>query len=350
MKEKNEGKKWGLRGMICGTIALTLFIAGCGGGSSTTSTAVSLGAINKVGATAIPNTNATSKPMLSRNFIEEGIGLLFSHNIANAAHTECQNNASPIVEAIEGGEIEIDEAIVILAQVEADLAGDVANDPKAGPFALDLLDNNPDAGESVTMTVPEGNYEKLKTDFKRIDDDGASGIPPAIRNKLLDDATERRASVWIKGDVAVGGVCTPFTFVTDHRWKLTIPFVKAFTDAGNGIDLIVLFRLVDALKDAIAKTSGADATTLVAEVGAGTVDPMGAAFLDGRTKDPDHGTTLAEAWASEIPLNTDVFAQNKDAVTLDDSTDSGSSMVDDSANRISGDDNPSASDLAESVT
>ncbi len=332
-----------------GTMILTLLLAGCGGSDSNSTTAASLGTVSKVGVTAIPNTNATTKPAFSGRFIEKGVKLLFNRGVANAAHTECQNNASPIIAAIAGGEIEIDEAIVILDQVEADLQGDSANDVKTGPFALDLLDNNPDAGETITMTLAAGNYEKLKTDFKRIgDNDPNSNIPAAITTKLLNSANERRPSVWIKGDLDVDGVCTPFTFVTDHRWKVTIPFVKSFADAGNGVDLIVLFRLVNALTDALTKNT-ANADALVLEVGAGTVDPMGAEFLDGRTKDPDHGTTLAEAWAAEIPLNMDVFAQDKDVVSIDDSTPTGTSLIDDSANRISGDDNPSADDLAETL-
>ncbi len=337
--------KKGFNLSACGTIVLALFLVGCGD-SSTSSTAVNLGAINKIGVTAIPNQNAT-KPTIARNFIEKGISILFNQNIANAAHVECQNNNSSIVATIIGGEIEIDEAIVILDQVEADQQGDAVNDIEVGPFALDLLDKDPDAGETVTMTLPAGNYEKLKTDFKRIDDDDPnSKIPAPITTKLLKSEDKRRPSVWIKGDLDVNGTCTPFTFVTDHRWKLTIPFVKSFTGAGNGVDLIVLFRLVDALNDALTKNSE-NATTLVSEVGATTPDFMGAVFLDGRTKDPGHGTPLAEAWAAQIPLNMDVFAQNKDAVSLDDSTTTGASLVDDSATRISGDDNPSASDLPE---
>ncbi len=335
--------KKGLNLPSCGIIVLTMFLAGCGDSSSTP--AANLGAINKIGVTAIPNSNATAKPVLARNFIEKGMNLLFNQNVANAAGGTCSITA-PIVETIPGGTIEIDEAIVILDQVEAEQQNEAENGPKVGPFALDLLDNNPDAGETISMDLPAGNYKELKTDFKRIDDNPNNTIPLAITTKLTGEL-KRRPSVWIKGFLSDGtnvSSCKEFIFVTDHRWRIRVPFVNSFTDAGNGVDLVVVFRLVDALKDALTKNT-ADVTGLSAEVGAGTVDPMaaeaGVDFLDGRTKDKDHGTALAEAWAAELPLNMDVFAQNRD----DNPNVDGTTLVDDSAARISGDDNPSASDL-----
>jgi len=330
----------------CGTIVLGLFLVGCGSSGSSSTPGVGLGAINEIGVTAIPNTNATAKPMLSRNFIEKGISGLFNLSVANAAVDTCGANISPIIETIPGGAIEIDEAILILDQVEADQQGESVNDIEVGPFALDLLDNDPDAGETISMTLPAGNYEKLKFDFKRIDDN-LTAIPTNIQTKLFDGTKERRPSVWIKGHLLDGTTCTKFTFVTDHRWKVTIPFVKSFTGSGGSVDLVVVFGIVDALKAAL--TNGKTVTDLVAELGVGKsgINPtkqniMGPEFLDGRTKDDkNHGTPLALAWTNQLPLNIDVFAQNRD----DNPNADGTTLVEDSATRISGDDNPSASDL-----
>jgi len=337
-----------------GLTALGVAMVACGSSGGNGTPTLGVTSISKMGVTAIPNANATAKPSFAKAAFDKGSDFLFGEKFAFAAHTPCSANTAPITADIPGGEIEIHEAIVILDEVEADLQGSSSSSPKMGPFALDLLDNDPDAGEIISLNLPAGNYEKFKTTFKRVDDDLNNNIPQLIKDKLLDSGKKRRPSVWIKGwlvDAANANTCTAFTFVTDKKWRVTIPFAKSFSESGNGIDLVVVFDLVDALKESLTDNS-ADVAALVAErgqVGSGTSpDPvMGAAFLDGRVKDTSNqGTKLAVAWANKIPSKVDVFAQNKGAAAISDSTtNSGQTLLDDSAGRISGDDNPSVSDL-----
>lgn len=329
--------------------AVGLSVAACGGGGSDGTTTPSLGisSVQKMGATAIPNPAAAAKPSFASNF-GKGINRLFSGGIANAQAAPCPTSA-PASFDISGGKIWIHEAYAILDEVELKNQAAI-DDPEFGPFALDLTDTDPNVGEAIQVDAPAGNYTGIRFRIKRVEDDPAVPLrnvddSTAFRLKINDNDTKRRPSIYLVGTIEVtGGSCKDFIFVTDHRWEVTIPF-KSASAGTTPVDAVILFDLAGAFN-----ASGATAQGLSDEIGQGQAtlgsEWMGPEYLDGRTKDPDHGTPLAEALTANLPGNMEVFVQG--AGTLDANPD-GTTVIDDSATRVSGDDNPSVADLAETA-
>jgi hypothetical protein len=352
-----------------GAAAIGLTVAACGGGggsdggSDTTVPTLGITSIQKLGATAIPKQNVSSKPVFASNFLGKGWSLGPRHAFAQA--TPCASDA-PVSFDISGGKIWIRQAYAILDEVEFNREPSTTASPEFGPFALDLTNTDANVGEAVTVDVPEGNYSSVKYRIKRVEDDPLQPIKNVenvgtFRAKLVGDP-KRRPSIWIEGVIGVGSEsegfssCKDFIFVADHRWEVRIPFQSASVGS-TAVNAVLLFDLEGAFKSAMSASS-ATAQSLTGEVGAGAEDNMGPQFLDGRTKDPDHGTPIAEAITAALPGNVKVFAQSATATRgfddnpsvsdlVNSTAPTGTTVIDDSAIRISGDDNPSVSDLAE---
>lgn len=354
-------------------IVIGLTIAACGGGGSEEGSdgggagnpTLGILSIQKVGATAIPNANVSSKPVFASNLFGKGWSLGPRQAFAQAA--PCVSDA-PTSFNVSGGKIWINQAYAILDEVEFDREPSTTTSPEFGPFALDLTNTDANVGEAITVDVPEGNYSSVKYRIKRIEDDVNQPIKNVenvgtFRGKLVGDP-KRRPSVWIEGVIGVGSEsggftsCRTFIFVADHRWEVRIPFQNA--SAGlTASNAVLLFDLEGAFTAGMT-ASGATAQSLAGEVGGGAEDNMGAQFLDGRTKDPDHGTPIAEAVTAALPGNVKVFAQSVTATRgfddnpsvsdlVNSTAPTGTTVIDDSAVRVSGDDNPSVSDLAETA-
>jgi hypothetical protein len=334
--------------------ALGLGLSGCGGGGDSGGVTgpvilvptLEISSVQKVGATAVPNANAAAKPSLISAAFSKAGRFSFGTGVAFAAH--CPDPALFATSFdVEGGKVWIKEAYAILDEVEFETEPST-DSAETGPFALDLTNNDDNVGQAISVNVPAGNYNAIKFRIKRMDDAPAPILnvtdAASFRGKLLNSSTKRRPSVYIAGTVqaTAGDVCKEFVFIADHRWEVEIPFRNASSGAAS-VDAVLLFDLEGSFKTAMAGL-GATAEGLIGEVGAGTEDNMGAQFLDGRTKDPDHGTPIAEAITAALPRNMKVFVQSSG--TLDDNP-KGSTLVEDNATRVSGDDNPSVSDLVE---
>jgi hypothetical protein len=322
-------------------------VGGAGGGSGgTDNTTPTLGitSVQKVGATAIPNPNTALKPTWI-SLPSPMKGRFSGKGIAFAAHCAADPSLFTTSFAVPGGKVWIKEAYAILDEVEFETAPSTGS-PEVGPFALDLTNSDDNVGQAVGVSVPAGNYTGVKFRIKRLDDAPAPIFnvtdPASFRSKILDSSSKRRPSLYIAGTLekTAGDSCKEFIFIADHRWEVRIPFRN--TPSGTtAVEAILLFDLENAFKSGMT-TSGADVQGLIGEVGAETTDYMGALFLDGRTKDPDHGTPIAEAIAASIPRSMKVFIQSSGAM---DDNPKGATLVDDSAIRVSGDDHPSVSDL-----
>lgn len=358
-----------------GGAAIGLMVAACGGGGSgdggSDATAPTLGitSIQKVGATAIPNENVTSKPVFASNLFGKGWSLAPRQAFAQ---TSCPESA-PTSFAIPGGKIWVNQAYAILDEVEFNREPSTTPSPEFGPFALDLTNTDSNVGEAITVDVPEGNYSSVKYRIKRIEDQAMPILnvadPGLFRSQVLDNDKKRRPSVWVEGMIGIGSEaagfssCKSFTFVTDHRWEVTIPFSGGASDQPTALDAVLLFDLSGAFNAAL---TGSSAEALSAEVGKcssevnGRGECMGSVYLDGRTKDERHGTPLAKKVTGEFPKHTKVFVQSvtatrgfddnpsaSDQAMVKSTAPAGTTAIDDSAVRISGDDNPSVSDLAE---
>lgn len=332
-------------------VAIGSGIAGCGGGSgegvaSTTAPTLGIASVQKVGATAIPNLNVISKPsFISAAFSKAG-RFPFGKGIAFAAHCPDPSLFATSF-AVEGGKVWIKEAYAILDEVEFETEPS-ADSPENGPFALDLTHTDDNVGQAITVSVPAGDYTGIKFRVKRVEDAPAPILnvadPVSFRGKLLDGASKRRPSVYIAGTMesTAGDSCKDFIYIADHRWEVRIPFRTA-SGGATAVDAVLLLDLEGVFKSAMA-ASGATVQTLMGEVGAGAVDNMGGQYLDGRTQDPDHGTPLSKAITAALPNNVKVFVQSSGVM---EDNPSGTTLVDDSATRVSGEDNPSVSDLQE---
>jgi len=330
--------------------------------------------IQKLGATAIPNANAAAKPAFTSNFFGKGWRLGPRQAFAQAA--TCVSDA-PTSFAVSGGKVWINQAYAIVDEVEFNREPSSATSPEFGPFALDLTNTDANVGEAITVDVPEGNYSSVKYRIKRVDDNNDDGTPmvilnvtdsAAFKNLIMDTNVKRRPSVWVEGMIGIGSEaagfssCKSFTFVTDHRWEVTVPF-QSSSVGSTALDAVLLFDLSGAFNAALA---GSSAEALSAEVGqcsAEVVDRgecMGSDYLDGRTKDERHGTPLAKIITGEFPKHTEVFVQSVTAARgfddnpsvsdmVESTAPAGTTVIDDSAVRVSGDDNPSVSDLAETA-
>ncbi|TAK07473.1 MAG: hypothetical protein EPO39_06500 [Candidatus Manganitrophaceae bacterium] len=352
-----------------GLAVIGLMVTACGGGGSgdggSDETVPTLGitSIQKVGATAIPNANTSSKPVFASKLFDGGWILGPRHAFAQV--TPCATDA-PTSFAVSGGKIWINQAYTILDEVEFNREPSTTPSPEFGPFALDLTNTDANVGEAITVDIPQGNYSGVKYRIKRIEDDVNQPIKnvesvSAFRGKLVGDP-KRRPSVWVEGVIGVGSEgegfssCKDFIFVADHRWEVRIP-LRSASAGSTAVNAVLFFDLEGAFKSGMS-TSGATAQGLVGEVGAGTVDNMGPQFLDGRTKDSDHGTPAAKAITAALPSNVKVFSQSVTATRgfddnpsvsdlVNSTAPAGATVIDDSAVRVSGDDNPSVSDLAE---
>ena len=339
--------------------AMGLSVTACGGGgsdgSSTSTPTLGISSVQKMGATAIPNPAAAAKPSFASN-LGKGVNRLFSGGIANAAAVPCATNAATFFD-ITGGKIWITEAYAILDEVE--LKNEAAiDDAEFGPFALDLTDTDDNVGEAIQIDAPAGNYTGVRFRVKRVEDEATPILnvtdPAVFRSKVLDNGVKRRPSIWVKGAIGVGSeatsfTCKEFTFVADHRWEVIIPFKSASTGA-TPVDAVILFDLEGAFKSMLT-AQGKAAQDLSNEVG--QVPPrgdewMGPEYLDGRTKDgrDRHGSDLAVALTAQLPSHMEVFVQSAGTI---DANPNGTTVIDDSATRVTGDDNPSVSDLAETV-
>jgi hypothetical protein len=316
-----------------------------GGGADNTTPTLGITSVQKVGATAIPNPNSASKPLLISHLSTMKKGFQFGGMVAFAADCAVDRSLFTTSFAVEGGEVWIKEAYAILDEVSFETEPS-AGSPEIGPFALDLTHTDDNVGQTIGMSVPAGNYTGVKFRIKRLDDAPAPILnvddPVFFRSKMVDSASKRRPSLYIAGalEAAAGNSCKEFIFIADHRWEVRIPFRNAASGA-TAVEAVFLFDLEKAFKSAMI-ASGATVQALIGEVGGGTDDNMGAQFLDGRTKDPDHGTPIAEAITAAIPRNMKVFVQS--AGSMDDNP-KGTTLVDDGALQVSGDDNPSVSDL-----
>ena len=306
--------------------------------------------IQKLAVTAIPNAAVSMRSAVTA-----------------AVATQCVANA-PTDFAINGGKVWISQAYVIVDEVEFDREPSTTASPEFGPFAMDLTNTDANVGEAISVDVPAGTYSHVKYQIKRIEDDVSQPIKnvanvSAFRGALVGNP-KRRPSVWIEGTIGVGSddvgfsSCVDFKFVADHRWEIRIPLNSAQMSSST-MNAVVFFDFEAAFAAALAAQS-ATAQSLVAEVGTGSVDNMGAAYLDGRTKDPDYGTPIAKAITAALPANVSVFTQSADApIKFDDNPSvsdqvnstapNGTTVIDDSATRVSGDDNPSVSDLSENI-
>jgi len=356
LNQREEEMKTYLKLKFWMIAAIGLSVVACGGGGSDGTTAPTLGisSVQKMGATAIPNPAAAAKPSFASNVLGKGVNWIFDKGVANAAAVPCSAAAASFFD-ISGGRVWISEAYAILDEVE--LKNEAAiDDAEFGPFALDLTDTDDNVGEAIQIDAPAGNYTGVRFRVKRVEDEATPILnvtdPAVFRSKVLDNGVKRRPSIWVKGAIGVGSeatsfTCKDFTFVTDHRWEVTIPFKSASTGT-TPVDAVILFDLEGAFK-AMLTASNANARNLSDEVGQvlnqGS-EYMGTQYLDGRTKDPDHGTPLAEALTAQVPGNMEVFVQGAGTI---DANPNGTTVIDDSATRVTGDDNPSVSDLAETV-
>lgn len=318
---------------------------GGGGGGDNTTPTLGITSVQKMGATAIPNPKAASKPSLTSKALPMKSRFAFGNGLAFAAPCAVDPTLFTTSFSVEGGKIWIKEAYAILDEVDFEVEPSAAS-PEIGPFALDLTHTDDNVGQAINLSVPAGNYTGVKFRIQRLEDAPAPILnvadPASFRSKLLDNASGRRPSLYIAGtlEATAGDSCKEFIFIADHRWEVRIPFRNAASGT-TAVEAVFLFDLEKAFKSAMT-ASGATLQALIGEVGAGTNDNMGAQFLDGRTKDPDHGTPVAEAIAAAIPRSMKVFVQS--AGSMDDNP-KGTTLVDDSALRVSGDDNPSVSDL-----
>jgi hypothetical protein len=330
-------------------VGIGLAVAACGGtggGSSATTPTLEIASVQKMGATVIPNVNITSKPSLISAAFSKAGRFSLRTGVAFAAH--CPDPSLFVTSFdVDGGKIWIKEAYAILDEVEFETQPSTGS-PEVGPFALDLTNTDVNVGQAINMNVPAGNYSSVKFRIKRVEDDASPILnvtdPASFKAKVLDNNAKRRPSVYIAGTIqaTAGDACKEFIFIADHRWEVRIPFRSASASPAAA-EAVLLFDLEGAIKSAMT-ASGGTALGLMGEVGAGAVDNMGAQFLDGRTKDPDHGTPIAEAITAALPLKMKVFVQSAGAM---DDNPTGTTLMDDSAARVSGDDNPSISDLAE---
>jgi hypothetical protein len=248
---------------------------------------------------------------------------------------------------VEGGKVWIKEAYAVLDEVEFETEPST-DSAEVGPFALDLTNTDDNVGQAVSVSAPAGNYSRIKFRIKRMDDAPAAILnvtdTASFRSKLMNSSTKRRPSIYIAGTIhsSAGDLCKDFIFIADHRWEVKIPF-RSFSSGATTVDAVILFDLESAFKSGMSSLA-ATAQSLSGEVGAGSVDHMGAQFLDGRTKDPDHGTPIAEAITAALPRNMKIFVQSSGSM---DDNPKGITLVEDNATRVSGDDNPSVSDLSE---
>lgn len=354
-------------------IAIGLAVAACdsgGNGNDSTATAPTLGItsvqkVEKLGATAIPNSNVASKPVFASNLLGKGWSLAPRQAFAAACPT-----TAPLFFGISGGKIWVNKAYAILDEVEFNREPSTTPSPEFGPFALDLTNSDDTVGEAITIDVPEGNYSGVKFRIKRVDDNNDDGVTPmvilnvtdsaAFKDLIMESKVKRRPSFWIEGVIEVDGsaTCTPFTFVADRRWEVTIPLVGNLPAGSTTVDAVLLFDLEGAFKSGMGTS---DAAALTNEVGLLSNHPdfkldhfMGSGYLDGRTRDESHGTPIAEAVAAALPKNMKVFIQSADAVRgFDDNlsvpedramvisnADPGT-VIDNSAVRVGNDDHPS---------
>ncbi|MFQ5544253.1 MAG: hypothetical protein ACE5FY_07890 [Nitrospiria bacterium] len=344
-------------GIAFSLLSAMIFVACGGGGNPSGGGEPTLGitSIEKMGATAIPNLIAETNSGLSSAFLNK-IDLFQRRNIAYALGplSSC-NISAPTSFAISGGKIWLEEVYVILDKVQFNqsvLSGSTPDEVAFGPFGLDLLNNDPDVEQSINIAVPAGEYKSVRFRVKRVDDTppADSQIPPSLINKILGPpGSKRRPSVWIKGQIGVDdgtGLfdCTPFTFLTDRRWEETIHF-KEF-NGSNADDAVLALDIGKAFQSTLESTA-TNASDLSIEVG--TFNPktevqqrLGPGFLDGRVKDPNHGTAIATEIAEQLPIHMKVFIQEVSDLN---GVPTGTTLIDDLATLVSDESIPDVVDI-----
>lgn len=330
---------------IFGVALVAISFAACGGGDGPSGNDPTLGitSIQSMGGTAIQNDSvASGKPTLAKHFMK-GIDSLFGQRSAHAVTAPCPTNAH-ISFNIPGGKIWLDEVFMILDEVQfntSPTSSDSPDDVELGPFALDLLNTDPDVNQAIDITVPPGKYNNVRFRVKRVDDTQSanSKVPARLIQKILGPkGNKRRPSVWIKGWVSLGTspTCRDFIFVTDRRWEETIAFT---TFSGDIVDAILELNLEKAF-NAVLTDAAADAIEFRSEIGVPNPltpisERLGDPFLDGRTKDKEkHGTPIAKMIADKLPWHFRILIQTADTVNFEDFP-IGTTLIDDSASAVS---------------
>jgi len=329
---------------LIGLALLSLFFTACGGGDGPSGSEPTLGitSIERMGATAIPNNNiASGKPLMAKYFVN-GIKSLFGEKTAHAAVGTCPAS-TPTSFGIPGGIIWLDEVFIILDEVQFNLVSS-SNSPdnvELGPFGLDLLNTEIGISQSIKISVPTGAYKSVRFRVKRVDDtqSSSSKVPPALIAKILDPVSskKRRPSVWIRGLVSLDAApttCQDFTFVTDRRWEETISFSQF---SGGSLDVVLELNLEKAFNAAL-DLLGKNATAFRDEIGTSNQntlpqEQLGAVFLDGRKKDPDHGTEIAGMIADQLPLHFRILTQSASVIDFESAV--AGTIIDDSAETVS---------------
>jgi len=331
-------------------LALLFAACGSGGGPPEENPTLGITSIQKMGATAIPNPAVSSGKSTSAKRLTKGFDLLFEEKLAHAAVGGTCPTETPTPFGIPGGRILLDEVFMILDEVQFNAASN-SNTPgdekEPGPFGLDLLNTDPNVEQSINISVPSGNYSNVRFRVKRVEDDTSSGtnqVPQFLIDKIRDpdSAAKRRPSVWIKGWISLDeapATCRDFTFVTDRRWEETIPFNQF---SGGDVNAVLELKLEGAFNAAL-NSLGKKARDLQFEIGQApspplknSVEVLGDPFLDGRKKDPEHGTPIAEAIADQLPFHFRVLVQRSDAIDFDDFAPD-TSLIDKSAEPVSQD-------------
>lgn len=336
---KNPIKLWLIVALFFGLVACGGGGGAAGGGGNAAGSENPSGPT--LGMTAVPQAAGASASVFSKVLVQAG------HFFAGGqalAQSSCPPENFKHQFTLVDGTLWLSQAYVIADEVEFRRQPSSFTSPEFGPFALDLTGTDPNVPEAISISVPTENYNGVKFKIKRLEDDRAeqpknvSNLPAFLEKLGFSGNDDRRPSVWIQGVIGLGAPgsftrCTPFTFVTDHRWQVTVPFSSGVTADPNTVDAVIFFDLEGAFQ-----SSGVTAAELEAEVGQpSSKKPLGAGFLDGRTKDDRFGTPKARQLAVAFPTRMQLFVQQGGTFSADPTIRPDATIVTD--------DNPSASDL-----
>jgi len=304
-------------------------------------------------------TPGAAKPSFVSNVMGEA-AKLFSVNEAvanNNAGTCADPTTGAFLSFLDGGgtgpdKIWVYKAYAILDEFEFEHVNSSSSSDSIDDetqWVIDLLDNDDNVDNQVPLNVPDGFVAKsVKFKIQRLEDDqlnllkgvtDQSAFLASIGFGTTGQAQRVRPSIYLKGDIQSGGNCHTFQFVSDARFRTTVPFGSGTLDTSS-VKGILQFDIKEAFK-----TSGATAANLSAEIGAqlgGSKALPSGDYLDGRTKDPDTGSSDAVKWAKALTASWEVFTQD---LTSSSTLDASATQITVPGNNPGSDDNPSASDL-----
>lgn len=133
------------------------------------------------------------------------------------------------------------KALIVYEEVELENEGSAVKDEiEAGPFLVDLIGITDDIPGTITLNVPDGNFNKLEIEVGDLDDnDGNPGLhddgddnpntgddtPKNVSATIADTAGMANHSLRIEGTVhdGLGNPGVPFTFTTNIEGKMEMP-------------------------------------------------------------------------------------------------------------------------------